>query len=211
MRVVAGRHRGRRLRVPPGEDIRPTADRVREAIFNKLAHAGWGPGGASAVPGAAVLDAFCGAGALGLEALSRGAACAVFMDTDRTALDAARDNAVALGEQDRAEFLACDATAPPPAKAPCTLVLMDPPYRSGDAPRALTALTALAGRGWIEPGAICVVETAAKDAAPDLPPGFVRLDERSYGAARVTFLRHEPDDPGPRDKNPLLGEREGPA
>ena len=193
MRVVAGRHRGRRLRVPPGEDIRPTADRVREAIFNKLAHAGWGPGGASAVPGAAVLDAFCGSGALGLEALSRGAAHAVFMDTDRTALTAARDNAAALGEQARADVLSCDATKPSTAKSPCTLVFMDPPYRSGATPRALTAL---AGRGWIQAGALCIVETAAKDAAPDVPPDFIRLDERSHGAARVTFLRYEPDHPG---------------
>lgn len=189
MRVVAGRHRGRRLRGPPGEDIRPTADRVREAIFNKLVHAGWGPGGASAVPGAAVLDAFCGSGALGLEALSRGAAHAVFMDTDRTALDAARDNAAALGEQDKADVLSCDATEPSPANSPCTLVLMDPPYRSGAAPRALSALSR---RGWIGPGAVCVVETAAKDAAPDVPLDFVRLDERSYGTARVTFLRYAP-------------------
>jgi 16S rRNA (guanine966-N2)-methyltransferase len=185
MRIVGGRHRGRALQAPPGAAVRPTGDRAREALFNILAHRGWGEGGGPAYAGITVLDAFAGTGALGLEALSRGAERAFFVENDRTALETLRRNIAGLGEQARARVIAADATAPPAASAACGLVFLDPPYRSGLAAPALAALDA---RGWLAPGAVCVVETATKENfAP--PSGFTLLDERRYGAARLSFLR----------------------
>jgi 16S rRNA (guanine966-N2)-methyltransferase len=181
MRIVGGRHRGRALAAPRGEAVRPTSDRAREALFNILGH------GAFATPfrDKPVLDAFAGTGALGLEALSRGAARATFIESDRAALEALRRNVAALGEADRAQIIAGDATRPPPASAPVALAFLDPPYRSG---LAGPALAALAAAGWLGPGALAAVEVAAKeDFAP--PPGFERLDDRRYGAARLLILR----------------------
>lgn len=184
MRIIAGTHRGRRLRAPEA-GTRPTADRVREAVFNILAH---GMAGA-VIAEASVLDVFAGSGALGLEALSRGAAHATFMDDDDAAIACVRANVKALGAEADAILLDLDATRPPPppmaAQAPCSLVFLDAPYGSGLAPPALTALTV---KGWIAEGAVCVVEVAAREefAAPE---GFETLEERTYGAARVVFLR----------------------
>jgi 16S rRNA (guanine966-N2)-methyltransferase len=184
MRIVAGRYRGRRLLAPPGETVRPTSDRAREALFNILSH---GRLAAEGIPfaGAAVLDAFAGTGALGLEALSRGAAEVLFLEQDPEALATLRRNIAALDEDTRVRIIAGDATRPPRAPTACTLVLLDPPYRSGVAAMALTALDAA---GWLAPDALVVVELAAREElAP--PPGFILLDERVYGAARLVFLR----------------------
>ena len=186
MRIVAGRHRGRALQAPPGDAVRPTSDRAREALFNILAHGRFGNGGdGPAYAGASVLDAFAGTGALGLEALSRGAAEAFFLESDRAALAVLRRNVEALGETARARIVPADATNPPRAQKPCGLVFLDPPYRGG---LAQPALAALAAAGWIAPDALCVVEAAAKE---DFAPvaGFDRLDDRTYGAARLIFLR----------------------
>lgn len=186
MRIVGGRHRGRRLEAPGGRDTRPTSDRTREALFNVLAHSGWG--GDDPLAGAHVLDAFCGTGALALEALSRGAAAAVLMDLSGPALAAARRNAASLGEDGRCTFLRADATRPPAARATATLAFLDPPYGRG---LAEAALPALAVCGWLAPGAIVVVEAAAQDSLA-LPVGFVPLDERRYGDTRVAFLDYRP-------------------
>ena len=126
MRIIAGRHRGRKLVAPAGAATRPTADRVRQALFDMLWHAPWA--GRSAVDGALVLDAFAGTGALGLEALSRGAAHATFLETDRAALGALRANIAACREAERCAVLPADATRPPRAARACTLVFLDPPY-----------------------------------------------------------------------------------
>jgi len=179
MRLVGGYLRGRRLEAPAGRDIRPTSDRTREAIFNILAHADWAPD----IEGARVLDAFCGTGALGLEALSRGAGHAVFMDQGREALDLVRRNIAALGVDDRGTVLRADATRPPRAQTACTLIFLDPPYGKGLVP---TALTALKERGWCSPDAVAVVETGLED---PLEFAAERLDERVYGDTRVYFLR----------------------
>jgi len=185
MRIVAGHHRGRTLVVPLGDAVRPTSDRAREALFNILAHAALGPGGAAAYADVAVLDAFAGTGALGLEALSRGARHATFLETGRAALDALRRNVAALGEAGRTTILTVDATRPPRAPAPCALAFLDPPYRSN---LAVPALTALRQSGWLAPDAICVVELASKEGfAP--PDDFTTIDERRYGAARLVLLR----------------------
>ena len=184
MRIVAGKHRGRRLLAPPGETVRPTSDRAREALFNILSH---GRLAAEGIPfaGAAVLDAFAGTGALGLEALSRGATEAAFIEQDREALATLRRNIAALGEGGRTRIVSGDATRPPRAVSACELAFLDPPYRSGVAAAALTALDAA---GWLTPNALAVVELAAREELTP-PAGFFLLDERVYGAARLLFLR----------------------
>lgn len=184
MRIVGGRHRGRPLRAPL-DGIRPTADRVREAVFNILEHGiDW-----DGFEGASVVDVFAGTGVLGLEALSRGASRATFIDTNGRAVQEIRRNAAALGEASAVLLLKIDATrlAPPPraAEAPAALAFLDPPYDSGLAGPALAGLTA---KGWISVGAICVVEIASQEALQQ-PPRYTVLDERTYGAARVVFLQ----------------------
>ena len=188
MRIVAGRHRGRRLLAPSGEIVRPTSDRVREALFNILSH---GQLAAEGIPfaGAAVLDAFAGTGALGLEALSRGAAEATFIEQDPEALAALRQNIAALSEDAHSRIVPGDATRPPRAPSAYALAFLDPPYRSD---LAAAALTALGAAGWFTPNALVVVELAAREhLAP--PAGFSVLDERVYGAARLLFLRRAAD------------------
>jgi 16S rRNA (guanine966-N2)-methyltransferase len=112
MRIIAGRHKGRVLAAPKGAKTRPTAARAREGLFNMLAHGGYGPGGTSAIAGAVVLDAFAGTGAFAFEALSRGAASATLLEIDARAVDAARDNALKLGEKDHTLIRRMDATRP---------------------------------------------------------------------------------------------------
>ncbi len=186
MRIIGGRHRGRRLLAPPGETVRPTSDRAREALFDILSH---GRFAADGIPfaGAAVLDAFAGTGALGLEALSRGAAEVVFFERDPKALAILRRNVASLGESARAEILPCDATRPPRAGLRCAVAFLDPPYRSG---LAAAALGAIAAAGWLAADALAVIEVGAQEElAP--PAGFAPLDGRVYGAARLVFLRRE--------------------
>jgi 16S rRNA (guanine966-N2)-methyltransferase len=191
MRIVAGRHRGRRLVAPEGLAVRPTGDRAREALFDILA-SGRLTGGESALAGAVVLDAFAGSGALGLEALSRGAAHVVFMENHAPALAALERNIEALDEGERSEVLRADVLRPPRPSGParnsgCTLALLDPPYNQGLAAPALSALTA---GGWLVPGALASVELMAGE--PFEPPdGFTRLDSRKYGKARIEILRWE--------------------
>jgi 16S rRNA (guanine966-N2)-methyltransferase len=188
MRIVAGRHRGRVINAPEGNEIRPTSDRVRESVFNVLEHRDWGPGGLSVVSGARILDGFCGTGALGLEALSRGSAHATFMDKNRVALAICRQNLETLGERSAADVLQGDCLKPVCPPEPCGLVLLDPPYKAG---LAAPALTALRDAGWIAPSAICVVETEAS-LDPEFADTFELLDTRKYGAAKVHFLRYAP-------------------
>jgi 16S rRNA (guanine966-N2)-methyltransferase len=183
MRIVGGRYRGQRLIAPSGDTVRPTSDRAREALFNILSHSRLAEGG---IPfaGKAVLDAFAGTGALGLEALSRGAADAVFIEQDREALAILRKNVGVLGESARVQIVAGDATHPPPAMSGCAVAFLDPPYRSGLAAPALQALQAA---GWLAPGALAIVEIAAREELTP-PAGFTLLDERVYGSARLVFL-----------------------
>jgi 16S rRNA (guanine966-N2)-methyltransferase len=184
MRIIAGKHRGRAIRVPRTEGLRPTADRVREALFNILAHGiHW-----AGLESARVIDAFAGTGAYGLEALSRGAAHVTFLDVDSTALLAIRRNAAAIGEARNITLIKLDASRlppPPAAAAPCDLAFLDPPYESG---LSAPALQGMASRRWIGPGAVAVAEVGAREPlAP--PPGFHILNERVYGAARLVFLQ----------------------
>lgn len=164
--------------------MRPTAARTREALFDILSHAGFAE--RDRIADARVLDAFAGSGALGLEALSRGAAAATFLERDRATRLLLEANIRHLGEEARATVLAANALYPPRAASLCDLVLMDPPYGEDV---AAPALVALAAQGWIAPGAIIALELPAKpDFAP--PAGFALLDERRYGRARLLFLSH---------------------
>ena len=186
LRIVGGSHRGRRLVAPSGELVRPTSDRAREALFNILSHGNFAASGLlfAARP---VLDAFAGTGAVGLEALSRGASAAAFIESEREALAALRRNVGALGEEDRAQIVAGDATRPPRAAFACAVAFLDPPYHSGLAGLAVAALAAV---GWLTPDALVVIEVAAREELP-LPAGFTLMDERVYGAARLVFVRRE--------------------
>ena len=183
MRIIAGKHKGRALTAPEGLAVRPTSDRAREALFDILAHGRFGE--TPVFIDAQVLDAFAGTGALGLEALSRGAAHATFIENDRAALKALSANIAALGEEKSAAILPVDALHPPRAGRAATLAFLDPPYGEDI---AAPALTALAAAGWFASEALVVVEVAARQTlAP--PEGFTPLEERRYGAARLAFLR----------------------
>ncbi|MFZ1413982.1 MAG: RsmD family RNA methyltransferase [Defluviicoccus sp.] len=184
MRIIAGKHRGRRI-VPAGlVSLRPTLERVRQSVFDILAHgvawAGFGE--------ATVLDVFAGSGAYGLEALSRGAPHACFIDHDAEALKAIQRTAAAIGEARTITLLKLDAArlpAPPRAAAtPAALAFLDPPYGAGLAVPALAGLA----RGWLAPDALAVVEVEARERFA-APPPFSIVDERVHGPARIIFCR----------------------
>jgi 16S rRNA (guanine966-N2)-methyltransferase len=184
MRIIAGALRGRRLVAPGVHSTRPTADRTRESIFNVLEHAPW----ASPIAGARVADLFAGSGALGLEALSRGADFCLFVESSPAAAAIAAQNVEALDCADRSRVLRGDAArAIPATEAPFDLVFLDPPYGKGLDARALAALPP----GWLSPEATVVVERSATDTV-FAPPGFTLLDARPWGAARVWFLTPAP-------------------
>jgi 16S rRNA (guanine966-N2)-methyltransferase len=183
MRIVAGRHRGRKLISPHGEAVRPTSDRARQALFNILGSPAYATDDGPLPRGASVLDAFAGSGALGLEALSRGAARVAFLDDAGEACRLIERNLAALGE--KATVLQRSAVRPGPAPFACALAFLDPPYGEG---LAAPALAALAGEGWLAPGAIVSVEIERRESLPP-PDGFEALDERVYGAARLVLLR----------------------
>ena len=179
MRIIAGRHRGRRLMAPPGLHTRPTSDRAREALMSILEH------GQPPLAGARVIDLFAGFGAVGLEALSRGAATVILVETDRTALAAIRRNVDHLGEGSRVSVLARDATRLGRAAHQVDLAFLDPAYGQG---LAAPACASLVTGGWLAPGARVVIETAAPEPLPSLA-GLELEDERRYGLARFHFLR----------------------
>jgi 16S rRNA (guanine966-N2)-methyltransferase len=174
LRIVAGLWRGRLIAAPADQAVRPTAARAREALFNRLAH-GFAAEEFS-LAGARVIDVCAGSGVLGLEALSRGAAAATFVDRAPAALSLLRANT---------GVLAADACALPRARQPCDLAFVDPPYGEGLAPAILTALRA---QGWLRPGAVVSVETGA-DESLEPPPGYVLHDRRVYGRAALWLLR----------------------
>ena len=182
MRIVGGRFGGRSLRTPATRAIRPTADRLREAIFNRLAHSF-----DNACDGARVIDLFAGIGALGLEAISRSARFALFVDDGSEARALLRENIETFGLGGVTRIFRRDATklgdAPPGEKF--TLAFLDPPYSKGFAAQALSALS---NGGWLAPDALCIIEEAA-DAAVELPTGFARVDARTYGDTQVVFAR----------------------
>jgi 16S rRNA (guanine966-N2)-methyltransferase len=182
MRIVGGRLRGRALAAPRSPAIRPTADRLRESLFNILLHAYGDP-----VTGARVLDLFAGTGALGLEALSRGAAFALLVDDAAPARALMRDNVATLGLGGTARIFRRDATALGEVHPvePFSLAFLDPPYGRGLAERALAS--ARSGH-WLLPDALVVVEEAA-DAGFTPPAGFAEVERRRYDDTELIFLR----------------------
>ena len=185
LRIVSGEFRGKTLVTPPGRITRPTSDRARQAVFNILEHAPWSEG----VRDARVIDLFAGSGALGFEALSRGAAFCLFVETDEAARGAIRENVDALGLFGRTRVHRRDATQlgqRPGADGPAfDLAFLDPPYGKG---LGEAALAKLAVGGWLASAAVVVLERGA-DEPPLNAPGFEELDVRDYGAARIWFLR----------------------
>jgi 16S rRNA (guanine966-N2)-methyltransferase len=179
MRIIAGKFRGRRLLAPRGQAIRPTGERAREALFDILEH------GNPPVRGARFLDLFCGTGAVGLEACSRGAAEVVLVEHDRGALQVAEANVARLGAPASVRLLGRDASLLGPAPHPFDLIFLDPPYRSGLAGATLDALS----RGaWLAADARVIVELGATEDL-DLPAAYTLERERCYGSAKFLFLR----------------------
>jgi len=182
MRVVGGRLKGRNIAAPASRDIRPTADRLRESVFNILVHAYDNP-----IEGARVLDLFAGTGALGIEAISRGAAFALFVDNGAEARALLRNNVEALALGGVTKVYRRDATDLGPAHPmqPFSLAFLDPPYGKGLAEKSLASLR---DGGWLTPGALVVVEEA-KAAGFAAPDGFEQLERRAYDDTEFVFLR----------------------
>ena len=182
MRIIAGRFRGHALKTPKSWRTRPTSDRLRETLFNVLAHS-YG----DAVVGARVLDLFSGTGALGLEALSRGAGFVLFVEEGAEARGVLRGNVEALGVAGQSRIFRRDATRLGPAHPtpPFSLVFADPPYGKGLAEKALVSAR---DGGWLLPDALIVTEEAA-DADFAVPDGFEEIETRVYGEAKLVFLK----------------------
>lgn len=185
MRIVAGALKGRAIAAPEGQGTRPTSDRARQALFNVLEHAAW----AEPLEGARVLDLFAGSGALGFEAISRGAAFCLFVETDDAARGAIRENVDALSLFGQTRVHRRSATdlgvRPGSAGEPFDLVFLDPPYGQGLGEQALARLVE---EDWLKPGTMVVFERGSGE--PEIEtPGYQRLDARDYGAARILFLK----------------------
>jgi len=178
LRIIAGQWRGRKLTVPAGEATRPTADRTRETLFSMLVSR------LGDFEGLAVADLFAGSGALGLEALSRGAASCVFVEQDPAAIRALRGNVAALQAQSQCDVRAGSVLALGPAKAPLDLVMLDPPYGTGAGEVALDKLQRL---GWIGEATWVSLETAFNE-VPKIK-GLEAVADRKVGKARITLLR----------------------
>lgn len=183
MRIVAGKLKGHALHGPSGTSIRPTSDRLRETIFNILEHAYGDP-----VPGAGILDLFAGTGALGIEALSRGASHALFVDNGAAACAVLQDNIGGLGLQGMARVLRRDARRLGRPDAPYSLAFLDPPYGKG---LAEPALAAMLDGGWLTPGSLIIVEEAAKSTLA-LPAGLHGREIRRYGGTQILIASLPP-------------------
>jgi 16S rRNA (guanine966-N2)-methyltransferase len=185
MRIVAGRLKGRAIVAPEGQGTRPTSDRARQAVFNVLEHAAW----AEPLEGARVIDLYAGSGALGFEAMSRGATFCLFVEIDDGARGAIRENADAYGLMGATRVHRRSATdlgvRPGSAGEAFDLAFLDPPYGKGLGEQTLARL--LDG-GWLKPGATVVFERGSDEAEIETP-GYERLDARDYGAAKVLILR----------------------
>jgi 16S rRNA (guanine966-N2)-methyltransferase len=187
MRIIAGRFKGRPLVAPKGALTRPTSDRLREALFNILVHGGY------QLAGAEVLDVFAGTGALGLEALSRGAAYALFVEERAAARAAIRENIEALALEGATKIFRRDGAKlgakPKGAGGPFSLVFLDPPYGKRLVPKALEGLRE---GGWLAAQAICVIEMGAREKLM-LPAGFEETESRLYGDTQLVIARIKAD------------------
>lgn len=182
IRITAGVFKGRALSVPEGNAIRPTSDRARQALFNRLEHSFRDYG--FTLRGARVVDLFAGTGALGLDALSRGASHVTFVENSPASRRVLQKNIAALGVEDKTHVLTMDATALPAASDPYDLAVLDPPYSEDLADRAVSAL---ASKGWLSDTALMVVETG-KDETVTAPDDWMVEDSRAYGRGQLTYL-----------------------
>lgn len=189
MRIVGGSLSGRKIEPPLSLVTRPMMDRVRQALFNILAHHDWGDAIGDVFDETLVLDAFCGTGALAFEALSWGAASATLFDKDVQALQIATKNAATLGVKDRCTIVSADTLQPPRASKPCHLVFLAPPYRKNLIPPAMLALDQA---GWMVPNVLILAETAKKETL-DVPAGFTRIHDRAYGDTALHFIIRSAD------------------
>lgn len=183
MRITGGQYRGRVLQTPKGKDVRPTTDKVRQAIFNII-------NSYEMADEPYVLDGFCGTGALGLEALSRFARGAVFIDKHPESLKFCGLNIDSIGAGDRAQTLRMDvskAGIKPEKIEAADLLFLDPPYRKN---LLVPALQSLSKNGWLADGALCVFE-CEKDFTPDLPPQYEWRDDRVYGECKIIIARYK--------------------
>jgi 16S rRNA (guanine966-N2)-methyltransferase len=184
MRVISGKYRGRKIETIDSKKLRPTTGMAREALFNILTHGRFAEDDKKLLDGCRVLDLFCGCGALSMEAISRGASHATMMDIDQEHLDIAKKNFRSVDEIENAAFIRGDSSTPPPAHFPCNLIFLDPPYGKGFVATSLKNL--IAGR-WLADNAVVVVETA-KNEEPEIPEGFVEVEDRKYGNSRIRIF-----------------------
>jgi 16S rRNA (guanine966-N2)-methyltransferase len=184
--IISGKHRGRKIETKRSAAIRPTGGKARGAIFNILMHGEFSAAECSPLIGKCAIDLFCGTGALGLEALSRGAEHVTFVDQSSESIALAAANVRNLKEEGSAHFLRNDSAALPPARKSCSLAFLDPPYNSGLAAKSLASLDR---QGWLEDTAIAVIELSHKEQfAP--PEHYTLFDERRYGNTRIVFVRY---------------------
>jgi 16S rRNA (guanine966-N2)-methyltransferase len=182
MRIIAGQFKGRKLTPPVGQDIRPTSDRTRESVFNLLMH---GRYGGEAIIDQHVVDLCCGTGAMGLEAISRGARMATFIDMDKRSLELTRQNILHCGANAAAQVVQANAAKLPAAKEAAALVIIDAPY---DQPILPAAYASLRSGGWLVAETLLVAEQARSTPVPTLE-GAELIDEREYGKAKVLVYR----------------------
>ena len=190
MRIISGKHKGRKIELlkEAGSDIRPTSEFAREAIFNILNHGKFSDdddADSGNIAGKEVLDAFCGTGAFGLEALSRGAKSVTFIDQNRASITTARHNAEKMHESENAVFIQADACKLGKARKQYNLIFLDPPYFKN---LIIPALNSLYSGGWIAPNALIVTEHDIKEHI-EFPQNFEVVDSRKYGRAMVEMLR----------------------
>jgi 16S rRNA (guanine966-N2)-methyltransferase len=185
MRIIAGKHKGRRIGLGKEANgiVRPTSDFARQAIFNILTHGAHGNNGHTFID-KHVLDVFCGTGAFGLEALSRGAQSVTFIDSTREALSVARGNAETIREISNVDFVLADATKLPRARKSYSLAFLDPPYFSN---LIAPTIKSLSDNGWLEGDAVIVAERDVKETLT-LPDGFETVDTRRYGRAVMDII-----------------------
>lgn len=182
MRIIAGQYKGRKLLPPADNSIRPTLAATRESVFNLLMH---GQFGGDNIIGEHVVDLCCGTGAMGLEALSRGARIATFIDKDRKSLELAKQNALHCGASQQSFFVSADATRLPPAKEVASLVMFDAPY---DKPILLPSYESLKAGGWLKAGTLLVAEQQRYTEVPALE-GTEIADNRKYGKTNIVIYR----------------------
>ena len=187
LKIIAGKHRGRNVRTKESKAVRPTSGKARGAIFNILMHRHFTGIEDSPVVDQSVIDLFFGTGALGLEALSRGAAHVTFIDGSADSISLARENARSMGEEANTAFIRSDSTVLPSARRQCSLAFLDPPYDSGLAAKSLTSLDR---QGWLLPSAVAVVEISARENLVP-PENFILTDERKYGNSKIVFLQYD--------------------